>query len=48
MKRKRCITYMWLECPYCGETDIDIFANFCPNCGRSLCGVKVRKREVDG
>jgi len=44
-KTKR-ITYMWLECPYCGETDIDIFAHYCPNCGASLKGVKPKKKEI--
>jgi len=43
---KKAITYMWLDCPKCGETDIDIFANYCPNCGTSLKGVAVSHKTT--
>ena len=43
----RKVTYMWLECPKCGATDIDIFANYCPECGASLKGVKPKSREKE-
>ena len=43
----RKITYMWLECPECGATDIDIFANYCPYCGALLRGVKPKSREKE-
>lgn len=48
--RKKKITYVYLECPYCGETDIDIFANYCPNCGASLKGIqpKIERKEMSG
>ncbi len=41
------VTYMWLECPQCGEEDIDIFSNYCPVCGASLKGVQPKKKEFD-
>jgi len=42
----RKVVYMWLECPKCGATNIDIFSHFCPFCGTSLKGVEPKAKEV--